>query len=44
MMNNCGKINPLSIRQYVASGGYDGLMKALRSPPEEIIEEIKNPD
>ncbi|MEM4637402.1 MAG: NADH-quinone oxidoreductase subunit NuoF [Candidatus Woesearchaeota archaeon] len=41
MMNNCGKINPLSIRQYVASGGYDGLMKALRLPPEEIIEEIK---
>jgi NADH-quinone oxidoreductase subunit F len=41
MMNNCGRINPLSIKQYVATGGYNGLMKALRIPPAEIIEEIK---
>ena len=26
MMANCGTVNPLSINQYVASGGYNGLI------------------
>lgn len=41
LMSNCGKINPLSIDQYVAAGGYNGLMKAIRMKPEEVIEEVK---
>ncbi len=41
MMSNCGKINPLSLKQYVAAGGYNGLMKALRMSPQEVIEEVK---
>lgn len=41
MMANCGKNNPLSINQYVASGGYNGLMKAIRMSPQEVIEEVK---
>lgn len=41
MMNNCGKINPLSIKQYVAAGGYNGLVKALRMSPQEVVEEVK---
>lgn len=41
MMSNCGKINPLSITQYVATGGYSGLMRALRMSPQEVVEEVK---
>ncbi|MGV8150922.1 MAG: NADH-ubiquinone oxidoreductase-F iron-sulfur binding region domain-containing protein [Candidatus Woesearchaeota archaeon] len=41
MMDNCGKINPLSLNQYVACGGYNGLTKALRMSPKEVIEEVK---
>ncbi|MFH0870608.1 MAG: NADH-ubiquinone oxidoreductase-F iron-sulfur binding region domain-containing protein [archaeon] len=41
LMENCGKINPLSLNQYVASGGYKGLSNAVRKAPEQIIEEVK---
>ncbi len=40
LLANCGKINPLDIDQYVATGGYDGLAKALRKKPQEIIEDV----
>ena len=41
MMDNCGKVDPLSINQYVACGGYNGLMKALRMKPLDVIEEVR---
>jgi NADH-quinone oxidoreductase subunit F len=41
ILKNCGYINPEEIEQYVAKGGYGGLVKALRMSPEEIIEKIK---
>jgi NADH:ubiquinone oxidoreductase subunit F (NADH-binding)/(2Fe-2S) ferredoxin len=36
-----GRIDPTSILDYIAIGGYQALDKALRMKPEEIIEEIK---
>jgi NADH-quinone oxidoreductase subunit F len=39
--NNCGKIQPESIEDYLTAGGYEGLKKALTMKPEEIIAEIK---
>jgi len=38
---NCGLINPESIEEYIARGGYRGLEKALSMSPEEVIENIK---
>jgi len=37
---NCGYIDPGSITEYVARGGYLALQKALRMTPEEIIREV----
>jgi len=36
-----GRIDPTSIYDYIAIGGYQALGKALQMDPEEIIEEIK---
>ncbi len=42
VMHNCGMIDPESINEYIASGGYHALGEALTTmKPEEIIEEIK---
>jgi NADH-quinone oxidoreductase subunit F len=42
VLRNCGRINPESIEEYVDSGGYAALSKALLSmTPAGIIEEIK---
>jgi NADH:ubiquinone oxidoreductase subunit F (NADH-binding)/NAD-dependent dihydropyrimidine dehydrogenase PreA subunit/(2Fe-2S) ferredoxin len=41
VMSNCGVIDPLNINQYVSSGGYMGLSKALRMKPADVIEEVK---
>jgi NADH:ubiquinone oxidoreductase subunit F (NADH-binding) len=41
LLRNCGSINPESINDYVANGGYESLDKAIRMRPEEIINEIK---
>ncbi len=40
-LRNCGNIDPENINHYIASGGYDGLDKALRMKPQEAIDEIK---
>lgn len=40
VMRQCGLIDPGDIYQYVAAGGYSGLVKALGSEPEEVIAEI----
>jgi len=41
-LRNCGIINPESIDEYIANGGYKGLERCLKElSPEEIIEEVK---
>ena len=39
-LRNIGKISPAHIEDYIASGGYEALKKALGMTPEEIIDEI----
>jgi NADH-quinone oxidoreductase subunit F len=41
VVRNCGNIDPTDIEQYIANGGYDGLLKALKMQQQEIIDEIK---
>ncbi len=42
VLHNCGHINPENIADYVASGGYLALTKALfEMSPEQVIEEVK---
>lgn len=41
VLANCGFIDPLEIREYIATGGYSALAKALSMDPEEVIEEVK---
>ena len=41
VLQNCGRIDPLSIEDYEASGGYQALRKALTLSPQEIINEVK---
>jgi len=41
-MRNCGYIDPCSIDEYIAKGGYSAAAKALtQMEPEQIIQEIK---
>jgi NADH:ubiquinone oxidoreductase subunit F (NADH-binding)/(2Fe-2S) ferredoxin len=42
VLRNCGLIDPQSIEEYIAVGGYEALGKVLSSmAPNEVIEEIK---
>ncbi len=42
VMHDCGMIDPQSIEEYIAVGGYQALSKALTTmTPKEIIEEVK---
>jgi len=41
LLKNCGRIDPEDIDHYIANGGYQALVKALRMEPGEIIEEVK---
>lgn len=41
VLEDCGVINPESIREYIARDGYFGLAKALQMKPEEVIDTIK---
>jgi len=41
LLRNCGTIDPEDIDDYLANGGYRALFRALETPPEEIVEEIK---
>jgi len=42
ILRNCGHINPERIEDYIATGGYDALKKALfKMTPEQVISEIK---
>jgi len=38
---NCGLVNPESMEDYIARGGYRGLDRALRMKPDDVIEEVK---
>ena len=41
LLENCGIINPLSVSEYVAMGGYSALYKALyQMDPEAVVEEV----
>lgn len=43
VLRNAGLIDPDSIEEYLAVGGYSALLKAiLEMKPEEVIEEVKN--
>ncbi len=39
---NSGRIDPLSIEEYIQSGGFKGLRKALELSPEKVIERVKD--
>jgi NADH-quinone oxidoreductase subunit F len=41
ILRRCGSIDPESINQYIATGGYSGIAKALTMTPEDVIELIK---
>jgi NADH-quinone oxidoreductase subunit F/NADP-reducing hydrogenase subunit HndC len=41
VLRNCGQINPEEIEDSLAVGGYQGLKKALKMDPLNIIEEVK---
>ncbi len=40
VLKNIGKINPLSIGDYVKAGGYEGLRKALQMKPFAVIDAL----
>ncbi|MFO7637346.1 MAG: NADH-ubiquinone oxidoreductase-F iron-sulfur binding region domain-containing protein [Clostridia bacterium] len=41
LTNRCGKINALSIDEYIASGGFSALAKALDTQPADLVREVK---
>ncbi len=40
IMDNCGIINPDKLAQYVARGGYQGLLRALKLDRFDVIDEV----
>jgi len=40
VMSNCGVIDPQSIDEYLAVGGYSGFKRALTISPEQVIQEV----
>ncbi len=41
LLRNCGFLDPEKINHYIALGGYEALVKALKMTPDEIVDEIK---
>ena len=41
VLRNCGRIDPEDIEEYIANGGYEGLVKAMEIGPEASLEEVK---
>jgi NADH-quinone oxidoreductase subunit F len=41
VLNDCGKVDPESLEDYIKLGGYDAIKKALTKSPDEVIEEVK---
>ncbi len=44
LLRHCGYIDPEDINQYIASGGYAALIKALEMAPQHVIAELKRSD
>jgi len=42
VMENCGVIDPLSLEQYVASGGFTGLENALEMRPADVVKAVSD--
>ena len=43
VLDNCGKINPEDIEEYIGTGGYEALGTVLKEKtPEEVIQIVKN--
>ena len=42
LLKNLGSINPYSIDNYIETGGYSALQKALSKKPEKILQSIEN--
>jgi NADH-quinone oxidoreductase subunit F len=42
LLSRCGYIDPEDINQYIASGGYAALSKALEMAPQDVISEIEH--
>ena len=40
VLANCGIVDPRSLAEYVACGGYDALRKVLAMQPREVIDEV----
>ena len=40
-LRNCGNLDPGNIYHYIANGGYEGFIKALKMKPQEVIDEMK---
>ena len=40
-LRNCGNIDPENIYHYIANSGYEGLSRALKMEPNEVIDEVK---
>ncbi|HEC44691.1 MAG TPA: 4Fe-4S dicluster domain-containing protein [Bacteroides sp.] len=41
VLRNCGIIDPENIGHYIARGGFEGLLKALKKGPQGVIGEVK---
>jgi len=41
ILGNCGRIDPTQIDHYIANEGYQALVRALQTPPEGIISQVK---
>jgi len=39
-LDGCGMLDALSLHEYVESGGYEGLARALSASPEDVIEQV----
>jgi NADH:ubiquinone oxidoreductase subunit F (NADH-binding)/(2Fe-2S) ferredoxin len=42
LMANCGVTDPDNIEHYISRGGYEGLTRALKMKPVDVIQEVKN--
>ncbi len=40
-LRNCGLLDPSNLAEYVARGGYGGLVKALQMTPEAVCQEVE---
>jgi NADH-quinone oxidoreductase subunit F len=41
VLNDCGRVDPDSLDDYIALGGYDAIKKCVTTTPEDVIEQIK---